>query len=464
MSLINTRLLELRAKGNLDKFENRPSKYGALDTFIRQTTEPGSIITQELQEKAFASFDNDLKVPVINYDSGISIASTRPAVISDSENTSQLVTISFSTYSWGFTIVPAAYRNNEIKMQQDFEAKFMKYLNAFAAALDSAAVTALNTNRTQVFNKTLIYSEVGNTIKAKWAQREKILGDLEVLLASNDYQGQTSIVGNMGLFSIIKQLSEHGLMNDQNKQLQYLDKVLGFTNRITDPAGRYATGYAIPEASVGMLYRFEPEAVNKTISKTGHEWDIATLPMLNIPVGTYFYPGVGDYHAIGGASTAGLTRAYKEHYGFAVDIALVTAYTSSPSTRPSPFIKFTINDEATDSDTTAPTVTVSGTGLTSLVLTFNEAICLDDAGTLASGDIKALFEFNGADTATITSATVNSTAKVITFVIVAGDLAATDTIRTKSGQPLYDANGNSIAAQTALAKVNAGGTAWEAAA
>ena len=69
--------------------------------------------------------------------------------------------------------------------------------------------------------------------------------------------------------------------------------------------------------------------------------------MLNIPVGTYYYESVGDYHAIAGDASADMTRNLKQHYGFAVDIAVVTAYNSAPSTLASPIIKFQINSGTT---------------------------------------------------------------------------------------------------------------------
>ena len=64
-----------------------------------------------------------------------------------------------------------------------------------------------------------------------------------------------------------------------------------------------------------------------------------------MPVGTYFYDSVGDYSAIGGEATADMKRTRKEHYGFAVDVAFITAYNSDPATLPSPILGFDISSE-----------------------------------------------------------------------------------------------------------------------
>lgn len=332
----------MRTLSKIDKFETRPSRYGALDLFIQQTEDPTGIITPELQAKSIAAIGSVLEVPVIDFDSTVTISNTRSVVIPDSENTSRMLQIVFATYSWGFTIVPAAHMNNEISIQRDFEAKFLKYLYAFAASLNTAALAALNTDRTQVVRDKLDYAFAASNLRATFLQRMKLIGDLSPIMASNDFFGQVHIVGNGGIESHIRELAQSGLYNAENRQLQYMDKVFHFTNQLTNAALTYGTGFAVNEGSVGMLTRFEREAVLGTRSATGHEWGIENLPMLNIPVGTYFYESVGDFSAIGGAATADLTRARKEHHGFSADIAFVTPFISDRVNRAMPIIRFEV--------------------------------------------------------------------------------------------------------------------------
>lgn len=346
MSLINTRMQNLRAKANLDKWELRPSRYGALDLFMQQTEDPAGIITQELKEKANASIGRTLQVPVIDYDGSISIGNTRTVTIADSENNSRMVTIAFATYSWGFTTVPAMFMNNEISIQADFERKFNKYLYKFGEALDSAGIAAMDANKTQVVNDTLgLYSFASNMVTADYAQREEIIGDIDPMQSSNDFYTPLHVVGNTGIESLVRKLAEKGLYNSENKQIQYSDKIWHWSNRVANAADRYATGFAVPMGTVGMLSRFEREALLRTRSRTGHEWDIDTLPMLNMPVGTYFYESVGDFSGIAGAATADLTRAKKEHYGFSVDVAFIVAENSDAANEAGAILKFDIKTE-----------------------------------------------------------------------------------------------------------------------
>lgn len=345
MSLVLTRIQNIRANSNLDKFEYRPSRYGALNAFMVQSEDPTGILTEELKQKARTSIGNTLETPVIDYDADITIGSTRTLTIADSENTSKMVQITFATYAWGFTIAPAMYMNNEIGIQKDFETKMMKYIYAFAKKLDEAALATLAANKTQVLKNPLLYDWSSNAINAKWTERENVFGDLEVMMGANDFYGQLHIVGDPGVESIMRKLQQHGLYNDVNKQNEFGTKVVHLTNNIAAAEGKYAQGYAVNAGSLGMLTRFERDCLLGTVSGDGHEWGIATLPLLNMPVGTYFYDSVGDYNAIAGAATADMTRTRKEHYGFAVDVAFLTAHNSEPSTLASPILAFNVSSE-----------------------------------------------------------------------------------------------------------------------
>lgn len=345
MSLILTRIQNIRANSNFDKFEYRPSRYGALNAFMVQSEDPTGILTEELKQKARTSIGNVLETPVINYDADITIGSTRTLEITDSENTSKMVQITFATYAWGFTIAPAMYMNNEIGIQKDFETKMMKYIYAFAKKLDETALAALAANKTQVLKNKLLYDFSSNAINAKWSERENVFGDLEVMMGANDFYGQLHIVGDPGVESIMRKLQQHGLYNDVNKQNEFGTKIVHLTNNTAANSGKYAQGYAVNAGSLGMLTRFERDCLLGTVSGDGHEWGIATLPLLNMPVGTYFYDSVGDYGAIAGAATADMNRTRKEHYGFAVDVAFLTAYNSSPTTLASPILSFNISSE-----------------------------------------------------------------------------------------------------------------------
>lgn len=345
MSLVETRIQNIRANSNIDKYEYRPSRYGALNAFMVQSNDPTGILTEELKQKARTSIGNTLETPVIDYDGEVTIGSTRELTIADSENTSKMVEITFTTYAFGFTVTPAMFMNNEIGIQRDFETKLMKYVYKLAQKLDEAALAKLSADKTQVISNALLYDKAGNTINAKWTERENIFGDLNVIMGANDFYGPLHIVGDPGVESILKKLAQKGLYNVENKQNEYNDKIIHLTNHIASTPGKYAQGYAVMGGSLGMLTRFERDCLLGTVSGDGHEWGISTLPLINLPVGTYFYDSVGDFSGIAGAATADMVRTRKEHYGFAVDVAFMTAYNSNKASIPSPILGFNISSD-----------------------------------------------------------------------------------------------------------------------
>lgn len=345
MSLLLTRSLDIRARSQeLDHWTLRPSRYGALDAFMEGNGEQNSIVSDELLQKARSAVGRSVAVPV--YDSEtVSIGSTRSVTIADSENTSALYTVNFTTYAWGFTHAPALYLNNDKGNAEDFQRKFMKYYLQFLADLDTAALSTLSTNRSQVFADLLgIYTNTSNTVVAAQANKNEILGDLTTIMNANDFYGsQYKIIANAGVQSQVSKMAEYTEFNEKNQSIQWLDKTFGYTNRLANAASRVATGYAVNPGSLGMVFRHEREALLGTKLPDGTEWMETVLPG-GIPIDMYFYYGVGDYNALAGAATADFTRGHKEHYGFAIEIAWVTAYNTDLTTYASPIVKFEIAD------------------------------------------------------------------------------------------------------------------------
>ena len=339
MSLVATRLQNWRVENpEFDRNMTRPCEYGALDFFIGQTDEANSIINQNLRDQAFASIGNTVQIPVINYDGDVTVANTRSCTIADDENTSALYTVIWKTYSVGFTMVPTAYMNNEISYEHDWRRKMEKVVRALANALDTDAIAALEAGKTQVFKDNLEYTVTGNSIQVPTQMRTEILGDLNPIMRANCYPTQIHIIGNAGVDAVVRKLAQHGVYNDVNKQMEYDNKVLHYTNNIANESGVGGTLYAVADGNVGVLTRVDREALRRTRANF-HEWDVVTLPFIDLPVGSHYYTSVGDQSAIAGDATADLTCAVKEYFSFSVDVAFLVAYNSNPTTVANPVIK-----------------------------------------------------------------------------------------------------------------------------
>lgn len=346
MSLIATRTQEMRLRNpQVDKNMSRLTEWGALDFFLSQTNAPDSMLTDETKRRAFSSMGTDIKIPVIDYDGTVTVANERTCVIEDDENTSKLMAVVWKTYSFGFTMVPTMFNNNEIDYQKDFEKKMLKFSRKFLDQVDKDAIAALEAAKTKKFGNLLYYTQTANDVQVNYMQRNDILGDLHPMFRSMDYSGQLHIVGDTGVDAIVRKLEQHGIYNDVNKQLEYANKIFHFTNNMVLESENFAQFYAIESGNVGMLTRVDREALRRATSKVGHEWDVINFPFAGFQVGTHYYESVGDQSKTAGAATADMTCNIKEHYGFSVDIAFVVAYNSAPETVSNPVMKVEIKKD-----------------------------------------------------------------------------------------------------------------------
>lgn len=348
MSLINTRLQALRAEAGIDKWETRASRWGAYDYFRRESERPGGIITDDLRTKARLSIGRDLQVPVIDYDSGVVVSNvTQPVLITGTPSTSQLYAITFVNYYFGFLIHPAAHMNNEISMQREFNTQIRKFAYEMMDKLDNASLSVLEAEKSQVLRDDLggRYRFEGDTVIAPQSEKDYLFGDLDVLMSGNDIIGDYAIIGNGAAQSFVRRrLMEKGQYNTENKSYQYDNKEWFWTNNLTNAVTDEATGFMVPNGTVGMVQQFGADNLMGN-STHKHNWGIETLPYANLPMGTYQYDDAVNASALHGAASSHLTATKVEAYGFHTAIAFVQPYNSNPATKASPILKFAIDKD-----------------------------------------------------------------------------------------------------------------------
>ena len=362
MSLLATRVQNWRISNpDFDKNMTRPCEYGALDFFIEQTNAGNSILTPEMKDRAFQSMGNTVQMPVINFDGDVTVSKTRSCVIADNENTSALVTVVWATYSVGFTMVPSMYSNNEISYQHDWTRKIEKITRALATELDKGAIAALEANKTQVFKDLLYYTQTGNSLQVPWNMSTEVLGDINPMMRANCYPGQIHLVANAGIDSLIRKLAQHDVYNDQNKRMEYADKILHYTNNIVNEGGIYGSFFAVEDGNVSILTRVDRESLRRARANS-HEWDVVRLPFIDLPVGSHYYTSVGDQSSIAGAATSDLTCAVKEYFAFSLDVAYLVAYNSDPEDVANPIIKGEIERSDAANPFAKPVIIANGSG------------------------------------------------------------------------------------------------------
>lgn len=347
-SLAATLAEDFRTEWNaeFDKNEQTRPVAGAYKMALEDSKSAYSFVTQELLEKARNAAGVAVKIPALNYDSSVTISSTRPLTISDDENVSALYELTFVIYTMQFTMIPARHKNNSISYQADFNRKMRKGLFAMEKAMDTATLTKLNTNKNQVDPDLLgKYSVASNVLTVPKSYEDTFYSDLEILLMSNELNEEgapINVVGNPYVASKIKYLGQQGGGNYANLAYQFDGKDFYFTNQLSNGAGQNGAMYFMPKGSLGLVTRSEPDALIGSRTGDGHEWDIIpSLPIINMPADSYYYTAAVNADSVD-TSTAHLTRAMKEYFSYSVEMAILTPYNSDLTTVPSAIQKAAI--------------------------------------------------------------------------------------------------------------------------
>jgi len=312
-----------------DQNEQKNPSSGAFHAAKDDMNSAFSFMTPEIYEKARKSAGVTTKIPVINYDSTVTVGSTRPLTISDDENTSALYSLSFVIYSIGFTMIPANHSNNSISYQADFNRKMRKSLYALKTSLNSAILTQLSTAKNQVEPDLLgKYALTSNVLEVNKSDKETIYSDMEILMSSLDLNlegAPLNVIANPFVASQVKYLGAQGGGNQNNYAYQFDGKNFYWDNNISNATGHDGTMYAMPAGSIRMATRSEPDALMGSETGDGHKWGVVNLPVIDMIADSYYYDAAIDANAV----RSDLTRAKKEYYGFTVEAALLTPYRSA---------------------------------------------------------------------------------------------------------------------------------------
>jgi hypothetical protein len=343
MSLVLSLTQSLRTQypNNLDKNERRLSRYGAWDFARKDSTVPGTILTPDIDSKIKMSFGNTVVVPVIDSEV-VAIGNTRSCVVADDENTSKLITLSFVSYAFGFTMYPAQHYNNDVKYQADYDTKLLKYLLQLASVLDSQVITTVDAVKNQFWTgiDPDFYANVGNALQVPQAGKEDFFNQASSVLERMDFYGNPVVLHNTYAKPNMNRLLNQGPNNAINEQFQFDPYTFFGTNRIPNGAGIQSAGYLIQEGSMAVENRNDPDAIMKSVGP-GMEWNEVDMPIVNLKMGSFYKTECNDASALHAVS-AGLKNTLRESFQFSTDVCFMTVYNSAIGARYNPFVNFQI--------------------------------------------------------------------------------------------------------------------------
>lgn len=337
MSLISTILQPIRADypSQLDRDELRRTKNGLLYAAIDMTRSRNAIISADLQEKARNSEGLSLSVPVMTK-GDVTISNVRSCTINDPQSNSALVQIIWKTATVNVVMVPIQYKNNIIGYQTDLGKKIDDKVEALKSYIEADIDTALNTNKTQVYNSTIPttdYTIVAGAIQVPNEDKFFLNNVGAINFADDFFSEPVYFLASPNLMPYVNRYYNQGASNAENTQFQFQGKEFGYSNRVTVGAGKIATGYFMPDGTLGFLTRVDKTAMAGVNSTDGTYWSEERLPGLPFPVGVQYKSKCADKSTLDGALTAHLTATLEEQWQFSFDYAIVTPYNSDPATK-----------------------------------------------------------------------------------------------------------------------------------
>lgn len=185
------------------------------------------------------------------------------------------------------------------------------------------------------------YSLTGSAIQVKPTDIEFFFNDLDAINMADDFnEPEIKIVGNHTLMPHVRRYVNQGGANATNTQFQFAGKDFTFTNRITNGAGVNATGYFMPDGSVGMLTRVDTASRMGLNAGDGTDWFEDILPGLPFPVGIQFKSKCDDKSTLETAGSAYLEATLVEQMQISFDFAVVVPYNTDIASQPSSIRKF----------------------------------------------------------------------------------------------------------------------------
>lgn len=328
--------------GRLDRHEQRPSEYGALNLFQAQTNSPLSILDDKVRANIDNSFNTAVKVPVINY-KDVAIGNTRTCALKTDGITSQLVTLTAVTYSFGFVAYPEQHYENYVDYSTAIQKLIDAGLQKLAATIDAGCVNLLETNKNQYFPQAMLdyYAQVGNAFQVPQASKDFFYNNLGSIMATADYSGTPDITTNHIGMAMVRKIAAQGEGNAVNQGFQLLGYTWYPTNRVTNGGGTIeSTIYAVAPGSVALASRIDPDAKHRNRIHESKYWDyMPNAPYVNMDLGVFYQADCADASALQAATLAGLTRTKVESWEFSVDVFYIKPYVSDPVNRYSPIFK-----------------------------------------------------------------------------------------------------------------------------
>jgi hypothetical protein len=333
VTVLQDAIIQLKEQDTLNDFESRLSTYGALEAMMLDTER---LVPKAELEAAKLAKGHTTKLPVLTkYNADIKTAYT--CAFDPDANTSAFVTPTYATVGFDVSVTEQVNVDNYIAVQRDLAHQIRMGIKAVAANLDSAAVSFLDTGKTQV-NASPLYPVVGNAMRVPAAQKLDFYKNIGAIMKRNDLDLPVLDIASTETMVDFTFVGQQGASNSVNTAYQISGIRPYRSNRVTNGSGVAETHFIVPEGNLGMLtwvpYDFRRGAkVNE-----GEIWTTMVDPILGMTWAVRYKRSCTD---VSSTYTRQNPGTLTEEWSFRLDYSYLKAYSSDTS---SPIFKAEVLD------------------------------------------------------------------------------------------------------------------------
>lgn len=317
-TVLQDAIIRLGKEFTFNDFERRMSDYSVVQAYKdgKDKLLPASTI-QNLETAAAQT----QKIPVLNR-YGASVTTSPSCTITPDEQTSAFKALAWAGKGFSVGVTPADMANNYISAEDLVAHQIREGLRAVFENLDTAAYTALESNKATV-NNSSIYSISGNAMQVPFAKKNDFYKNVPAILKRNDMGIKYLDIANTEAIVMEAFLQNQGTANNQNSQYQFNNIKSYRSNRVVTGAGVDESHYLVSENALGIYNWNVYDAQQGTRIHDNKGWSKFVDPIMGFTWGMY-----EDHDCDGGKFT--------KKWNFFSYFAFINSYSSTGA---SPILK-----------------------------------------------------------------------------------------------------------------------------
>ena len=248
-----------------------------------------------------------------------------------------MATVTFVKAHVGFRVIPRLTDQSDIVTEaQDFMRQYSDAEESLADYLETQIYTAVDGAVAATYNSAFVgaaarYPLLVNALQVATANQPFFFNDAKSIMMADDFsRSGLSVIGDAQLPSFVNQYVNQGSGNNQDTSFQFNGFQFGYSRTTVTSAAAVSTGYVMPEGSLAVISRVNPDAQFNRSSESGVRWTVEKSELLGgLDMEMMIKDECADMAAITGnaADTNALVRSYQ----LGINAAIITPYAPAAS-------------------------------------------------------------------------------------------------------------------------------------